>query len=357
MRKSILIIPLLFNSFLFYAQNDATVEVAGIEANAEEIDKENEKGLHFQATGDVYYRYGFNVEEQSEAPTTAFANLPGFSLGMADLVVSQDWDKVGLVADLAFGPRAEDATFLSGTLRPGGSSNIVNQLYVDYALSDKVSATLGNFNTYLGYEVINPSGNFNYSTSYMFSYGPFSHTGLKINTQLNEAWSVMGGVFNQTDETEYNFSDQYAGGAQIGYNKGKASIYGNALFSKDFFQGDVTAGFDLSDDWYLGINSTWAQDNFWGAASYLQYSINDDIGLGSRVEYFKDEGVGALTNTGDNVVDLTFTGNFDKGNLRIIPEFRVDLYSEDQDFDYSGGTELKKNLGSFLLAAVYNFER
>ena len=44
-----------------------------------------------------------------------------------------------------------------------------------------MTVTLGNFNTFLGYEVISPAANFNYSTSYMFSYGPFSHTGMKLD--------------------------------------------------------------------------------------------------------------------------------------------------------------------------------
>ena len=60
----------------------------------------------------------------------------------------------GFTADLVFGPRGEDATFLSPELRPGGNSSIVNQLYAYWNVSDAFTLTLGNFNTFLGYEVI-----------------------------------------------------------------------------------------------------------------------------------------------------------------------------------------------------------
>jgi hypothetical protein len=50
----------------------------------------------------------------------------------------------------------------------------------------------------------------------MFSYGPFSHTGLKFDFELAEDISLMLGVFNQTDETEANYSRYTAFGAQLG---------------------------------------------------------------------------------------------------------------------------------------------
>ena len=83
------------------------------------------------------------------------------------------------------------------------------------------------FNTYLGYEVISPVGNFNYSTSYMFSYGPFSHTGLKADFVLNEKWSAMLAVMNPTDFTEENPYDTYILGAQLGYSEDSGSAYLN----------------------------------------------------------------------------------------------------------------------------------
>ena len=39
----------------------------------------------------------------------------------------------------------------------------------------------------------------------MFSYGPFSHTGIKADFTLSEKTSLMLAVMNQTDFTEGNF--------------------------------------------------------------------------------------------------------------------------------------------------------
>ncbi len=113
---------------------------------------------------------------------------------MVNLIAGYEGEKVGFVADLVFGPRGSDAVFLSPYYNAGaGTANIINQLYTYWKVSDAVTLTLGNFNTFLGYEVISPTANFNYSTSYMFSYGPFSHTGLKADFALSDEFSLNVG--------------------------------------------------------------------------------------------------------------------------------------------------------------------
>src|SRR5690606_34337714 len=93
------------------------------------------------------------------APASAFADLKGFGLGMANLIASYSGEKVGFTADLVFGPRGRAAVFTSG-------QGIVNQMYAYYKLSESVTLNMGQFNTFLGYEVISPAVNFHYSTSY-----------------------------------------------------------------------------------------------------------------------------------------------------------------------------------------------
>ncbi|RED91734.1 outer membrane beta-barrel protein [Marinoscillum furvescens] len=317
-------------------------------------------GFTFSGSVDTYFRTNLNAENQVDldddgtydayqAPATSFANQPGFALGMVNLIAAYEGEKVGFVGDLVFGPRGTDAVFASTT----ASSSIVNQLYVYWNVSDAVTLTAGNFNTFLGYEVISPTANFNYSTSYMFSYGPFSHSGLKADIGLGDL-SLMLGVFNPTDATDFNPTGDYVGGAQIGYG----GAYLNFLFDDEFFQVDLTAGWDLSETFYLGVNATSASDNFYGAALYLQNSFSESFAMGLRGEYFSDEGVGAIT-VGENVVDLTLSANYSVGNLTLIPEFRLDLYSEEDVVitDYSSPTDFEtgSSLASFVVAGVYSF--
>lgn len=315
---------------------------------------EEEEVQSFSISGsvDAYFRTNFNSSNNpgeagaTLAPGTSFANRPGFALGMANMIASYEGDKVGFTADLVFGPRGTEAVFGS----PTGSSNIINQLYVYWNVSDNVTLTFGNFNTFLGYEVISPTGNFNYSTSYMFSYGPFSHAGLKADITLGDV-SLMLGVFNPTDDTDINSRDEYVAGAQIGYG----GAYLNFLFDDEFFQVDLTAGWDLGETFYLGVNATSASDSFYGGALYLQNSFTDDFALGLRGEYWQDEGVGVLTE-GESVIDLTLSANYKVGNLTIIPELRLDSFSEDNVIITDARTgDTANSLSSFLLAAVYSF--
>ena len=87
---------------------------------------------------DTYFR------SSEYAPGTSFANLPGFAMGMANLIVSYEGEKSGFVADLVFGPRGADAVFGSPQLDDFyRSSNIVNQLYAYYNVSDSFTLTMG----------------------------------------------------------------------------------------------------------------------------------------------------------------------------------------------------------------------
>jgi len=312
------------------------IQVAAQDVVAEE---EADPVVSFSGSVDAYFKTG------EEAPATSFANLPGFALGMVNLVAAHEGEKAGFVGDLVFGPRGADAVFGST-----GSANIVNQLYAYWNVSDNATLTIGNFNTFLGYEVISPTANFNYSTSYAFSYGPFSHTGLKADFSFDGGLSLMLGVFNETDATEFQpIGSDYYGGAQLGYEFDNGGAWLNALFTDGFFQIDLTAGMDVTDNVYVGVNATSAQDSFSGVAGYLQFGASDALKFGIRGEYFSDTG-GVAIPADESVFDVTLSANYSTENLTIIPEVRLDSASADLFDDGSSSS-----LSSFLLAAVYGF--
>lgn len=325
--------------------------------NAQESEETNDKKFTLSGSIDAYYRANITGpnDENAIAPGSSFANLPGFALGMANVIASYEGEKVGFVADLVFGPRGTDAIFASPMYSATG--NIVNQLYAYWNVSESVTLTLGNFNTFLGYEVISPVPNFNYSTSYLFSYGPFSHTGLKVDFALGEDVSLMLGVFNDTDLTEFNATGDYAVGAQLGFS----GQYVNVLYDPSFFEVDFTGGFDVSDDFFLGINAAYLSleddaGGFLGAALYPQYTISDAFAIGLRGEYFaEDENFGAIgTNVADSsVFAATLTGSYTIDDLIIKPEIRLDSASDDAFLD--NDLAATKSLASFLVAAIYKF--
>ena len=308
--------------------------------------EKEEKTFSLSGTVDTYFRGNISGGNYDTAPGSSFANQPGFALGMINLVAAYEGEKVGFVADMVYGPRGVDAVFNSV-----GNSSIVNQLYAYWNVSDKVKLTMGNFNTFLGYEVISPAANFNYSTSYLFSYGPFSHTGLKADFTLSENTSLMLAIMNPTDATEYNPTGSYAFGAQLGIS----GQYFNFLYDSGAYEVDFTGGFDVSETFFLGVNAAYFSGDeapgFYGAALYPQIATSDSFKIGLRTEYFVEDGDFGAIGTGvedSSVFATTLTGNYSIGSLTIIPELRLDSASEAA---FVGD----KALSSFALAAVYSF--
>jgi len=339
--KSILFSALLFAGSIAMAQE----ETATVEAAVEETTSE-EPTFSIAGSIDTYYR------SSEYAPGTSFGNLPGFALGMANVILSYEGEKSGFVADLVFGPRGADAVFNST-----GSSNIVNQLYAYYNVSDKLTLTLGNFNTFLGYEVISPVANFNYTTSYMFSYGPFSHTGIKADIAVSDDVSLMLGVLNSTDYTEAQpLGDDYMIGAQLGLFGQYINYLGGGTAGVS--QIDFTGGFNITEDFFLGINATSYSDDsdveFSGVALYPQYTFSDTFALGARFEAFSEDGLGAIgsvSGEGDNT-SFTLTGNYTQGNFILKPELRLDTASGQFYSNADGATD---NLATVVIAAIYSF--
>lgn len=401
MRKiTLFALSLMVGSMSVYAQEESVDE-----AVMEEAPAEDSAPLSISGSVDAYFRQNITAQnEQGVAPATSFANNPGFALGMVNLIAAHEGEKAGFVADLVFGPRGADAVFASP--QAGAfyrSSNMINQLYAYWNISDAVTLTIGNFNTFLGYEVISPTGNFNYSTSYMFSYGPFSHTGIKADIALTDELSIMLAVMNPTDMTEFNPADTYILGFQLGYASDAGGAWLNVRYGDEDgnleddeitvsaadvlagngqssaggqFQIDLTTGWDIGD-FYVGFNGTYLTQaagvvtdttllgevvlvdsdadptGFYGAALYLQYGFSDAFSLGLRGEYFGELGSYGIYGEDVSVIDLTLSANYTVGGLTLIPEFRLDAVSEEVFVDTDG--DPSSILASFVLGAVYAF--
>jgi len=311
--------------------------------NAQEEDAKK-KEFTLSGSVDAYYQTNLSASDKIEQSFgTSFADELGYALGMANLVLEYKGGKTGAVIDLAFGPRGESAT--------GGYD--INQLYMYWDVSEKITLTMGRFNTYLGYEVISPVGNFNYSTSYLFSSGPFSHVGLKADFALSEDFSLMLAFMNVTDVNN-NVTGAYSTGVQLGYKEHYFNFYyddGEALG----FEVDYTGGFDVSDSFFIGINAAYADndgDGFYGAALYPQIATSDTFTIGLRGEYF-----GQMSDGFDDtsVFATTLTGSFTIDDLAIKPELRLDTWGDDVKPYVDSDGMPTDNLSSFLIAAIYSF--
>jgi len=319
----------------------AFILISSINVFAQE---EESKKVSISGTVDAYYQtYLSTSDDLGQSFGTSFADETGFALGMANIIATYEGEKTGVVADVVFGPRADAAV---------GGYNL-NQLYAYWNVSEGTTLTIGRFNTFLGYEVISPTGNFNYSTSYLFSSGPFSHVGLKADFSLSDDVSLMLAVMNPTDVNN-NFTGGYALGAQLGY----AGQYLNLYYDDDEvlgFEIDYTGGFDLSDDFFLGINGAYqvSEDaGFYGAALYPQLATSESFSIGLRGELFgfHEKDVDNLP----SVFAATLTGSYTLENLIIKPEIRLDSWSNAEPYIDSDGVATE-SLSAFTLAAIYSF--
>ena len=329
---------------------------------AQEEEQEEMSSSPFALSGsiDAYFRTALSTSDANgiytpDGATTSFANQTGFALGMANLIGSYEKGDTGVIVDLVFGPRGTEATFANDVL-----DGIINQAYAYWKVSEKTTLTIGRFNTWVGYEVIAPAANFNYSVSHLFSNGPFSHIGAKADFAFSDDVSLMLAVTNPWDTNDISASGEYALGAQLGlYGQYLNFYYDSGKDGGLGFEIDYTGGFDVSDDFFLGINAAYNDNSetgfgFYGAALYPQLATSDSFSLGLRGEYFQR----TIDNVDDvpGVLGLTLTGSFTKDNLIIKPEIRLDSWSNDFEPYTDNDLDFTNGLTTFLVAAIYTFD-
>ena len=342
-------------------------------------EEKEEPKFTFAGSIDTYFHASLNTEET--APGTSFANLKGFSLGMVDLIASYGGEKVGFTADVIFGPRGVESIF--GPSATG--QKIINQMYAYYKFNNSLTLNLGQFNTFVGMETITPIPNTHYSTSYLFTNGPFNHTGLRLDIATESGFGAKLAIMNPTDIVEFNPVGTYTLGAQLGITKDNGGAYLNFLFGDpdgndatdsnniygDLFQVDLTTSWSLGDKFTLGANASFRSlpyetsgldgTSFMGVALYPKLSLTENFALALRAEHFIAKNYypvvgpfGLDTNGDGSVTALTLSGNLTSGGLRIIPEIRLDNMKEDA-YTKKDSTDPTKTMLTFNLAAVYSF--
>lgn len=313
---------------------------------------------------DAYYRYNFaNPKSRATNNLTSFTNSQNsFELGMASIRADHSFGKASGTIDLGFGRRAEEFSYGN----PEHSTLFaVKQAYVSYAVSNKVKFTIGKWFTHIGYEVPDAYLNRNYSMDYMFTYGPFSHTGLKADIALSKKSAFMVGVANTTDHVSDTVARKYAI-AQFSTatvdDKVKAYLnyqgsYGGAFTTSQF---DLVVNAVITSKFSVGYNGTVQSvkpegisgSSWYGSALYLTADPATTFGITLRAEYFNNK-KGVVSAPPTSILDFTLSPNFRINNLTIIPELRIDN-GKNAIFEKNDGTFTKTTFTG-LLAATYHF--
>ncbi|MBS1532491.1 MAG: porin [Bacteroidetes bacterium] len=312
--------------------------------------------LIFAGSVDTYWKYDFSGH--SNIPTSFASDQNSVSIGMVDLGVKKKVGKAAFVGELSFGPRSDQSIPTSGYH--------IQNLYVSYDVTDKFNLTAGYMSTFIGYEVISPTGNFNYSTSYLFTNGPFQNAGFKATYAFSDKVSLMAGIFNNYWNTYTSFithgntttsGDVSTFGAQLTVvpAKGWTAYLNLATGSFSGTEFDLTTAYQITDAFKLGLNAAdfSAPNNgggFSGIALYPQLAVSKVVTFGVRGEYF------TYKNGGGNVTGITISSNIKAGAITLIPEIRFDNKSSAFPFAFADNNLAPTNSASqFLIAAVYAF--
>ncbi|MFW0717143.1 porin [Pedobacter sp. N23S346] len=312
--------------------------------------------LEISGSVDTYFKYDF--AKQPNIKTSFASDHNSVSLGMIDLVLKKKTGKASFVGELSFGPRGQAQSLLNAA--EDVSSFHIQNLYVNYDFTEKFSMTAGYMGTFIGYEVISPVGNFNYSTSYLFTNGPFQNAGIKATYKFSDKVILMAGLFN-----DWNVYTATRGVSSIGGQLMVSPVEGWTAYL-NILSGagsggygtieDLTTSYQISKAFKLGLNAAnYDIDNdgggYAGVALYPQVAVADAVTLGLRGEYFKYKEVAGVA--GDKYTAVTFTANIKSGGLTFIPEVRLD-HNGNKPFLKDNGMAAP-NAGQFSLAAVYAF--
>ncbi|MCX2575620.1 porin [Pedobacter sandarakinus] len=315
--------------------------------------------LEISGSVDTYFKYDF-AKQPGNAKTSFVTDHNSVSLGMIDIALKKKTGKASFVGELSFGPRGQSQSIPNAAA--GGSSFNIQNLYVNYDFSDQFSMTAGYMGTFIGYEVISPVGNFNYSTSYLFTNGPFQNAGIKATYKFSDKVSLMAGLFNDWNVYTASRGVSAVGGQLMVSPVEGWTAYINALSGAGFGGYgtivDLTTSYQITEKFKLGLNAanydikdSSTPGSYAGAALYPQFAVADAVTLGLRGEYFNFKAAGVVPATAYTAV--TFTANIKSGGLTFIPEIRLD-HNKDMPFLKESGMAAP-NAGQFSLAAVYAF--
>ena len=280
------------------------------------------------------------------APANDFNNVP--TVQNANIQLTLNGSVFGGKIEGSFGTDA-DVIASNGQSRSGVN---LTQAYLQ-AVGGPVTFLVGKFSTEAGAEVIEATGNSNYSRSYLFGYAiPFTHTGVRAVYAANSKISVVAGANNGWDDWKFVGKKKTLEGAILltptpgyaltldTYNGNDFALNGNAPLglapiytNRMLYDGVLTVhptsaltlianydnGTQLADATGLVGTSHWN-----GIAGYVNYQFRPQYGLSLRKETFHDIN-GFRTGLAQRVQSNTATVNYTPGSNYIFRlEYRLD---------------------------------
>jgi hypothetical protein len=368
-------------------------EVAEIKKEAvaiQEEAKKNEGVLKFfrdiEVSGivDGYYSFNNNKVDMFTQGRAFDVRHNAFSLQLAKLALQKANSKdspLGFRVDLGLGETVDRIISVSDSSRNDATKHVL-QAYASYVapIGSGLTIDFGKMYTPVGAEVIETKDNFNYSRGWLFTYGPYYHTGFRVKYAFNDKAALSGFLFNGWDNVFENNASENAGktvGFQLGltpskkfaltqtYLAGPEAPLANApdVSARDNWRhisdtvvsvyatdkltllGNFVYGSDADND---GVRGHWT-----GFAGYFKYAFNNRFAFAPRFEVFNDKD-GLRTGVAQTVKDITLTQEVRLLNNFITRfEYRRD-FSNRRFFTNSAGVATD-NQNTFTVGISYFF--
>ena len=265
-----------------------------------------------------YHSNGYNTDHQFDDKHDTF------QLDQAALTVAyQPKEGFGALVDVAAG---EDMKILNAAEGSNPNTFDIIQGFIQYA-KGPITVIGGKFVTLAGAEVIAPTGNTNFSRSFLFYAEPLTHTGIRATYAASDTFSVIAGVNNGWNYSSLQTYGSKTGEFGIAWTPNKSFSlttqayvgkddstptfyvypYSNLPYDADKTLIDAVATYNASDALTFVLSYDWGQQKQhsagyptleWnGAAFYTNYAISDQWRVSLRVEYLDDKN-GYVTATG-----------------------------------------------------------
>jgi len=354
--KALVAILIIFNASFVYSQvkdtSNNSLSISGM------VDVNFNKNFNNPASHINDYR-NFDVYENQ------------FNLNFAKLVLQKSAEPVGFRIDLGFG-QTMDIVNSDASLSGEKSLRNVEDAYLTGVVpwGNGLTINAGKLVTHMGGEVIETSGNINYSRSILFAYAiPFYHLGISANYPFSDQFNATLYIYNGWNNVVENNKGKTLG-AEISWSPCSSFtlienwIGGpektNSTKKRNVF--DTIINYQAANALFFTINADYGEEALdplgtaiWkGAALTGKYTIDKKSYIGLRGEVYNDQNgfTTGLTQTLKEIT-LTYQYNFTE-DLFTRLEFRRD-WSNVNTFEDNTGTFTKNNQNTILIGSVYSF--
>ncbi|MBC8288299.1 MAG: porin [Nitrospinae bacterium] len=290
-----------------------------------------------------------------------------FKFDTGELVIKKDATNIGDVGfrmDLTFGFSGPKTNKATGTAAATTDDDFDLQIgFVQYnaPIGNGLLIDFGKFATHVGAEVMDGYDGWNYtfSRSFLFNFGPFTHTGVRMQYAVSDTVEVLGVLTNGQDNQTDNNSAKGFGGQVSWAPVDNVALYFNYFGSAESQTGDtkntndlrnfydVVADIGVCKNVSLNLNFLYgSEDNangvnldaeWWGFSGIVRYDVNEWLSLNFRGQVFDDKD-GFRSSTVQKLTAFTFTPEVRVNNNMVV---RAEYRHDDSDatpFIDSNGT-------------------